>query len=53
MYDRGKGVSMAQAFEIDDVIDPADSRRWVVMALESAPIPPSRSGKKRPHVDTW
>jgi acetyl/propionyl-CoA carboxylase alpha subunit/acetyl-CoA carboxylase carboxyltransferase component len=52
MYDRGKGVSMAQAFEIDDVIDPADSRRWVTMALESAPAR-TRDGKKRPHIDTW
>jgi acetyl/propionyl-CoA carboxylase alpha subunit len=53
MYDRGKGVSMAQAFEIDDVIDPAQSRRWITMALESAPPVPPRGGKKRPHVDTW
>jgi len=53
MYDRGKGVSMAQAFEIDDVIDPAQSRRWITMALESAPAVLPRSGKKRPHVDTW
>ncbi len=53
MYDRGKGVSMAQAFEIDDVIDPADSRRWIMMALESAPAPAPRTGKKRPHIDTW
>ncbi|MFU8814068.1 MAG: carboxyl transferase domain-containing protein [Pseudomonadales bacterium] len=52
MYDRGKGVSMAQAFEIDDVIDPADSRRWITMALESAPTA-RRAGKKRPHIDTW
>lgn len=53
MYDRGNGVSMAQAFEIDDVIDPADSRRWITMALQSAPPVPPRGGKKRPHVDTW
>ncbi len=53
MYDRGKGVSMAQAFEIDDVIDPAESRRWITMALESAPAPLPRAGKKRQHVDTW
>jgi acetyl/propionyl-CoA carboxylase alpha subunit/acetyl-CoA carboxylase carboxyltransferase component len=53
MYDRGKGVSMAQAFEIDDVIDPADSRGWITMALESAPAPRHREGKKRPHIDTW
>jgi acetyl/propionyl-CoA carboxylase alpha subunit/acetyl-CoA carboxylase carboxyltransferase component len=53
MYDRGKGVSMAQAFEIDEVIDPADSRRWIMMALDSAPAPAARAGKKRPHIDTW
>jgi acetyl-CoA carboxylase carboxyltransferase component/biotin carboxyl carrier protein len=53
MYDRGKGVSMAQAFEIDEVIDPADSRRWIMMALDSAPAPAPRTGKKRPHIDTW
>ncbi len=53
MYDRGKGVSMAQAFEIDDVIDPADSRRWILMALESAGAATARDGKKRPHIDTW
>ncbi len=28
-YERGKGISMASYFEIDDVIDPADTRRWV------------------------
>ncbi|MEQ8484165.1 MAG: carboxyl transferase domain-containing protein [Pseudomonadales bacterium] len=53
MYDRGKGVSMAQAFEIDEVIDPAESRRWILMALDSAPAPAARTGKKRPHIDTW
>ena len=28
-YERGRGVGMAAYFEIDDVIDPADSRRWI------------------------
>jgi acetyl-CoA carboxylase carboxyltransferase component len=52
-YQHGKGVNMASHMEIDDVIDPADSRRWVVAALESTPAPPPRTGKKRPMVDTW
>ncbi|MEZ5559590.1 MAG: carboxyl transferase domain-containing protein [Pseudomonadales bacterium] len=52
MYERGKAVNVASTFEIDDVIDPADSRRWIMAALESAPRRP-RQGKKRPHVDTW
>lgn len=53
MYEVGKGVSIADHFEIDDVIDPIDSRRWIMTALKSAPPPPVREGKKRPQVDTW
>jgi len=52
-YTLGKGVNIATLFEIDDVIDPAQSRRHIVAALESAPPPAPRSGKKRPCVDTW
>jgi len=53
MYEHGKAVSMADHFEIDEVIDPADSRRWILRALRSAPPAAPRTGKKRPHVDTW
>jgi hypothetical protein len=44
---------MASHFEIDEVIDPADSRLWVMSALRSAPPRPARAGKKRPCIDTW
>ena len=53
MYTHGKAVNAASHFEIDDVIDPADSRRWVSTAFGSAPVPPRRAGKKRPNIDTW
>ncbi len=53
MYEVGKGVRMAEAFEIDDVIDPADTRRWINAGLAAAPAPAPRSGKKRPNIDTW
>lgn len=53
MYEVGKGVRMAEAFEIDDVIDPADTRRWITAGLDAAPAPAPRTGKKRPNVDTW
>jgi acetyl-CoA carboxylase carboxyltransferase component len=53
MYQHGKGVNMASHFEIDDVIDPADSRRWITTMLESAPAAGARDGKKRPNIDTW
>ena len=53
MYAHGKAVNTASLFEIDDVIDPAESRRWIVGALKSAPAPAPRTGKKRPCIDTW
>jgi acetyl-CoA carboxylase carboxyltransferase component len=52
-YEHGKALNSASHFEIDDVIDPADSRRWIATMLASAPPPPRREGKKRPVVDTW
>ena len=53
MYDRGKAVNFATAFEIDEVIDPKDSRHWIVSGLKSVPKPVPREGKKRPFIDTW
>ncbi|MGK2950164.1 MAG: carboxyl transferase domain-containing protein [Acidimicrobiales bacterium] len=52
MYEHGKALNAASHFEIDDVIDPADSRRWITAAFSAAPSP-SRPGKKRPNIDTW
>jgi acetyl/propionyl-CoA carboxylase alpha subunit/acetyl-CoA carboxylase carboxyltransferase component len=53
MYEHGKALNMASYFEIDEVIDPADSRSWVMRALRAAPPPAPRTGKKRPCVDAW
>ncbi len=52
-YEHGQALNTATYFEIDDVIDPADSRRWVINLLRSAPPPAPRTHKKRPCVDTW
>lgn len=53
-YEKGRGLNMAAYFEIDDVIDPADSRRWIA-TLFDPPVPDwRRTGKKRrPYVDAW
>ena len=58
MYAHGKAVSVASFFEIDDVIDPIDTRRWITTIFDSAPethrahtdptAPP-----RRPNIDTW
>jgi acetyl-CoA carboxylase carboxyltransferase component len=53
MYEHGKALNAASHFEIDDVIDPADTRRWLVAILASSPPRPQRVGKKRPNIDTW
>jgi len=53
MYQQGKALNSASHFELDDVIDPVESRRWILTGLRSAPPPAPRTGKKRPHVDSW
>jgi acetyl/propionyl-CoA carboxylase alpha subunit/acetyl-CoA carboxylase carboxyltransferase component len=52
-YEHGKGINMASVFEIDDVIDPAETRARLVTALGALPPPPPRRGRKRPCVDSW
>ncbi len=53
-YERGEGVNMAAYGEIDDVIDPADSRRWIATLFdEQSGGWRARPGKKRPNVDAW
>ena len=53
MYRHGKAVNTASHFEIDDVIDPLDSRKWIVAGLRSTPSNAPRTVKKRPNIDTW
>jgi len=38
-YAKGKAIELAATLEIDAVIDPADSRRWLAATLESARLP--------------
>ncbi|KAK0523083.1 hypothetical protein OC834_006037 [Tilletia horrida] len=37
MYERGKAESMAAKLEVDTVIDPADTRKWLLAGLRSVP----------------
>ena len=53
MYEQGKALSAAALFELDDVIDPADTRRWLLAGLRSLPPKAPRTGKRRAWVDTW
>jgi acetyl-CoA carboxylase carboxyltransferase component len=43
---------MAAYLEIDAVIDPADTRAWIMRGLKS--VPPAKPGEPcRPFVDPW
>jgi len=53
MYQQGKAMNAATFMELDDVIDPAETRRWIVHGLRSTKVAPARSGKKRPFIDAW
>jgi acetyl-CoA carboxylase carboxyltransferase component len=52
-YEEGKALSIASVLEIDEVIDPAETRRWVMAGLRSVPRPAPREGRKRPCIDAW
>ena len=52
-YERGKAISTASVLEIDDVIDPADTRRWILRGLNSVAVQPPRAGKKRTQIEPW
>lgn len=49
-YEYGKALHAATVFELDDVIDPADTRRWITTVLAGAPPAEERP---RPWIDTW
>ncbi|HRO57811.1 MAG TPA: carboxyl transferase domain-containing protein [Burkholderiaceae bacterium] len=50
-YEKGQAMNMAAMLEIDAVIDPAQTRHWLLRGLEAAPMPgPGGSGR---FVDTW
>ncbi|WP_405119994.1 carboxyl transferase domain-containing protein [Pseudomonas leptonychotis] len=51
-YQNGKGINMASFLEIDAVIDPVETRAWLLRGLNAAPRPTPREGKKRA-IDTW
>ena len=53
-YEGARAInSGGNAYGIDDIIDPADTRAWIVRGLKSLPPVPVRTEKKRPYIDTW
>jgi acetyl-CoA carboxylase carboxyltransferase component len=52
-YETARAVNAGSGGGLDDVIDPADTRRWLANSLKRLPKPPKREGKKYPYIDTW
>jgi acetyl-CoA carboxylase carboxyltransferase component len=52
-YERGRGISMAEYGEIDDVIDPADTHRWIGMLFDERAPHWSEQPPRRPNVEPW
>ncbi len=46
------GIEIAAKFEIDDIIDPADTRHFLGRTLDAMPTPPPRSHRKHA-IDAW
>jgi len=53
LYERGKALNVAPFLSFDAVIDPAETRRWILRGLDSFPPPAPRQTKKRSNIDTW
>ena len=51
MYERGKALNAASLLEFDAVIDPEQTRAWLVRGLNAAG--PVQRGSRRNFVDTW
>jgi len=52
-YERGNAVNAATVLESDDVIDPAETRQWILRLLDAVPnSEPIREGR-RPYIDSW
>jgi acetyl/propionyl-CoA carboxylase alpha subunit/acetyl-CoA carboxylase carboxyltransferase component len=52
-YENAKAVNAVAGGGIDDVIDPADTRRWIVNSLKRLPPVQPRTEKKYPYIDPW
>ena len=48
-----RALNVATYFELDDVIDPAETRALLARTLAAAPPRPPAEGKRVPWVDTW
>lgn len=52
-YQKGKALRIAGQLEIDEVIDPAETREWIMHGLRTADTLGHRTGDDNRYVDPW
>ena len=52
-YEENKALSGATFLEVDDVIDPRETRRWIVSGLKATTQPRRFSERRVTRVDLW
>jgi acetyl-CoA carboxylase carboxyltransferase component len=52
LYKRGKALNIASYAEIDSVIDPADTRKWIMQGIQSVPAE-KFAERCRSFIDPW
>jgi len=52
-YEHGKALSVSTLHEIDAVIDPIETRKWIINGIKTVPVEAASRQRRRPFVDTW
>jgi acetyl/propionyl-CoA carboxylase alpha subunit len=53
LREQGKAINVASQLEIDNVIDPTETRSLLARGLRSLPTTRRERGPRRPFIDTW
>lgn len=51
LYEVGRATAVAQCLEIDAVIDPMDTRAWLMRGVKMRR--PNRSARSHRYIDAW
>jgi acetyl-CoA carboxylase carboxyltransferase component len=52
-YEENKALNSATFLEVDEVIDPLETRRWIARGLKSLPPTSACRARKVARIDTW
>ena len=53
LHERGQALSIASAMEIDAVIDPEQTRRWLLAGLAANPAAAIGAARERSFINAW